>query len=609
MPIGDEVRRRVFLGFTVAMLLMPVTMVSQTVSTSTPTTAATGASVMAATAHPLATEAAISILQKGGNAVDAAVAAAFAIGVVEPDASGLGGGGGMLVSLAGGQRPVYINYYPFASSAVSGITYTGRADAQTGKAILVPGTVAGLTLALERYGTLPLPTVLGPAIRLARDGFPIDGTLAQIILDNVQLMQRDSTTAAVYLHDGFPPMEGDTLRQPDLADVLTAIAAEGRSGFYEGRVARTIVESVQRAGGAMTLEDLRTVGAQINEPLRGTYRGYDVLTAPPPQSGIHVLEALNILENEDLHALGPCATSAESMHLMAETLRRVYADRTSFLADPRFEEVPTEGLSSKAYARSRLDDIDRIIAYPKEYRKTRSGDPAAYQSVGVRKGMRRVPVPADLEHEADDADTVFVTPADTASGDVHDINDAGGGHTTHLCVMDKDGNAVSLTQTLGTFFGSGVTAAGVLLNNAMSNFATTVARNAIRPGKQPRSSISPTILLRDGNPFMAVGSPGATRIVATVVEVIVNVVDHNMSAQDANAAPRFHCQKADDYLHLEGRISASVQESLRQKGHALRVYGDFDLFFGGVQLILRDPVSGVLSGSADPRRGGAAIGY
>jgi gamma-glutamyltranspeptidase/glutathione hydrolase len=571
---------------------------AQPLSQGTHDQSAVGRRGMVATAHPLASRAALAMMQKGGNAVDAAVAAAFAIGVVEPDGSGLGGGGGMLVYLARERRSIYINYYPCASSAVGGIGFNSRTDAQTAKAILVPGTVAGLVLALEKYGTLPLPTVIAPAIRYAEEGFPIDETLAKIILDHVPLLQKDSATAAVYLRDGFPLMEGDTLSQPDLAATLRAVAIEGITGFYGGPVAAGLVRGVTNAGGSITLEDLRSFKAEVREPLRGTYRDCKVLTAPPPHSGAPVLEALNMLENEDVRSLGHYATSAQAMHLIAETLRRVYADRTAFLADPRFEVVPVFGLVSKDYARTRYLSINPDAADPRDYRKTQAGNPAPFDAVPANACTTGIAVPHEggLRQEVHD-------------GHPGEMGHEGGGHTTHLGVMDGDGNVVSLTQTLGTFFGSGVTVAGVLLNNAMSNFSTTAAVNRAGPGKQPRSSISPTILLKDGVPHMSVGSPGATRIIATVVELIVNVVDYRMSAREANGAPRFLCQKADDYLHLESRISPAVQEALARKGHTLRVYGDYDLFFGGAQLILFDRMTGTFSGSADPRRGGMAVGY
>ena len=619
---------------------------AQTLSRSTNESSALGATAMAATAHPLASLTAVEMLQRGGNAVDAAVAAAFAIGVVEPDGSGLGGGGGLLLYLARERRSVYINYYPHASSQVTRSGYTARVDAQTAKAILVPGAVAGLTLALEQYGTLPLAVVLAPAIRYAEEGFPVDGTLAKIILDHIPLLEKNDATASVYLRDGFPLMEGDTLVQPELATTLREIARSGRAGFYEGDVARTIIDGITAAGGTMTLEDLRTCNARILPPVRSTYRDTELISAPPPHSGAIVIEALQILEQADLGALGHYAVSTETMHLIAETLRRSYADRTAWLADPLFENVPVSGLLSKAYAASRFADINRDVAEPREYRKTRAGDPTPYVTEGPedvtparpgaardrpdRRGDKRVkskpaedrkPVPsADSTRRAitpevpkPESRLEFRTPRDAqrtaASALLAEQTLDRDGHTTHLGIMDKDGNTVALTQTLGTFFGSGITVAGVLMNNAMSNFASTTARNAIEPGKQPRSSIAPTIVLKDSLPFLSVGSPGATRIIATVVELLVNAIDHGMRAHEANAAPRFLCQKADDHLHLESRIAQEVQDGLTRRGHSLQVYGEYDLFFGGAQIIRRDPQTGRLEGSADPRRGGAAIGY
>ncbi len=545
----------------------------------------------------------------------------------------------MLLYLARERKSVYINYYPRASSMVAGLEFKSRVDAQTAKAILVPGAVAGLTLALERYGSLPLDVVLGPAIRYAENGFPVDETLSRIILDNVVLVQRESTTASVYLRDGFPLMEGDTLVQPELARTLRAVAQSGRAGFYEGPVARQIADGVTRAGGAMTLDDLRTHVAEELAPLSGSYRTCEIITAPPPHSGAMILEALNMLEQVNLNQLGHYATSAEAMYLLAETTRRVYADRTAYLADPHFEDVPVNGLIDKAYAASRFGEINRTSADPPEYRKTRPGNPEAFETPqGIADSTQAAPAVRKMRRALPAGDHKPIRQADTT----HRVGQPGipepdsqlfmrgtrppslknaapvllaeqriegDGHTTHLGIMDSAGNVVSLTQTMGTFFGSGLTVAGVLMNNAMSNFASTVARNAIEPGKQPRSSISPTIVLKDGTPLLSVGSPGATRIIATVIELIVNVVDYGMTAHDANDAPRFLCQKADDYLHLESRISQQVQDDLARRGHTLRVYGAYDLFFGGAQLVLRDPVTGALQGSADPRRGGVAIGY
>jgi gamma-glutamyltranspeptidase/glutathione hydrolase len=546
---------------------------------------------MIATAHPLATQAGMEMFQKGGNAIDAAVAAAFAIGVVEPDGSGLGGGGGMLIRRKDGSA-VYINYYGQSSSKVMDVGFVYGKDNQTAKAILIPGTVAGLAAALHQYGTLPLSTVLQPAICYAEKGFPIDETLSKIILDNTNLVQSHSATASVYLQDGFPRTEGDTVHQDNLAKTLRAIAQQGPAAFYAGPVAKAIADEVVKCGGMMTVEDLATYHPTITEPLTARYRGFAVLSAPPPHSGITVIEALNILQNADLKGLGYYANSAESFHLLAETLRRAYADRTAFLADPRFESVPVKGLLSPAFARSRFDDISMTAVSPPEYRQTTTGTPLKFE-VDEPK-----PAAADSSGKG----------VGLGSPDPGKVFEPVGGHTTQISVMDREGNLVSLTQTLGTFFGSGVTASGVLLNNGMSNFASTARVNVVQPNKQPRSSIAPSILLKDGKPFMVVGSPGAARIPATVVTLIVNAVDYGLDAEKTNSAPRFLCQRSDQYLSLEARFTTETQDGMKKKGHQLRLYDDFDLFFGGAQIILVDP-SGTMYGSADPRRGGTAMGY
>jgi gamma-glutamyltranspeptidase / glutathione hydrolase len=593
---------------------------------------------IAATAHPLASQAALEILKKGGNAVDAAVAAAFAVGVVEPDGSGLGGGGGMLIYLAKQNKAVYINYYAKASSKINEVNFNPKIDSKTAKAILVPGTVAGLTLALEKFGTLPLTTVLQPAIRYANDGFAIDETLSKIILDNIEMLQKYPSTEKIYLRDGFPLGMGDTIKHVELAQTLRLIAEKGRAGFYDGEVAKKIVDDVTREGGAITLGDLHDYVADIVEPVEGSYRGYKIYSASAPHSGSTVIEILNILENENLQKLGHFSQSVECLHLMAEAMRRAYADRGAYLDDPKFEHIPIKGLTSKAYAKTRFADIDRSIVEPKEYRKTKEGNPASYDYAGTSDNKEEVKPAEEKPTIFNDKDDEGASSYDKWGDDIFDkfggikkkvekkvgVEDTvdveqetveqeasvpgEGGHTTHLSIMDKDGNMVTLTQTLGTFFGSGLTTSGVLMNCGMSNFSVSTAINSVKPNKQPRSSIAPTILVKDGKPYLAVGSPGAARIVATVAQLVVNVVDFGMDAEAANNAPRFFCQKNDDYLSLEARISPEVQEGLKKKGHRIKVYGDFDLFFGGVQLIMFDKNKNKYTGSADPRRGGAAMG-
>ncbi len=536
---------------------------------------AVGSQGMAATAHPLATQAALDILRAGGNAVDAAVAAAFAVGVVEPDASGLGGGGGMLIRLASG-KAVYINYYGHAPAEIAKAAYDDAKDNKSAKAILVPGAVRGLSRALEDYGTLPLARVLEPAIRYAEGGFKVDETLSQILLDNVGVLASHPGTAAFYLRDGFPPQEGDTLRQPDLAATLRAVAKGGPAAFYDGPIAQAVVDGVARAGGVLSREDLRAYQPVVTEPVQGTYRGYQILSSPPPHSGAVVVEALNMLEQVDLRAMGHYTTSADAFHVIAEAMRRAYADRVAHIADPRYETVPMAGLLSKAFAKSRFETIDMARVVPADYTKTPPGDPAKFGGV-----------PPDGE-------------ADEGNGP---------GHTTHLSVMDKAGNAVSLTQTIGTFFGSGVTAAGVLFNNGVNNFAVVSRRNKLEPGKQPRSSISPSVLVKDGKAVMVLGSPGGNRITAAVLTLLLNLVDYRMTADEANAAARFMCQKADPVLSMESRFTPAVVAAMQQRGHTLRLYGELDLFFGGSQIIVADPARRTYHGSADPRRGGSAMGY
>lgn len=592
----------------------------------------------AATAHPLATKAAYEILKMGGNAVDAAVAAAFAIGVVEPDGSGIGGGGAMVIYLAKEKKYICINYYQKASEKVNDLNFQLETDRKNVKSITVPGTVAGLTKALEKYGTLPLSKVLEPAIRYAENGYPIDGVLASILLDNNDLLLQYPSTSNIFLKEGFPLMEGDTLVQKDLANTLKLIAEKGRNGFYEGETAEAMVKDITEAGGTITLADLKNFEAEESLPVHGTYRGYDIITPGAPQSGISVIEALNILEKADIKSMGHFSKNSETAHLLAEVLRRAYADRSAMIGDPHFNYVPVNGLISKDFAEERFNEINQKYADPKDYRKTKNGNAFKYddsekQSSGVQKKNGK-------EHFSDDDDDEGASIKSTKTDNLFDnwgkkkvktVNQKNkqkaketdeedntkkvkketeyDGHTTHLCVVDKDGNMVSLTQTLGTFFGSGFVSRGVLFNSGMSNFSETTKINVAESGKQPRSSISPTIIMKDGKPFAVLGTPGATRIIATVTQLIVNLIDFNMTAEEANKAPRLFCQKFDDYLHLENRFTSETIDGLKAKGHNVKVYGDFDLFFGGAQIITYDPVTGIYQGSADSRRGGSAIGY
>lgn len=577
---------------------------------------------MAATAHPLASQAAIEMLERGGNAVDAAVAAAFAIGVVEPDGSGLGGGGGMLIYQHDSNECVYINYYQCAPADPGAAPFDPSGDRDTARSALVPGTVAGLCLALERYGTLPLSEVIQPAVRYARDGFTVDATLAGLLLDFSEVMAQRPDLAEVFLVDGFPKMEGDTLRQPKLARALELIAGQGRDGFYKGETAQALVDRVAAEGGSMTLQDLAGYEPAVGRPVRGTYRGYEIVSAPAPHSGATLIEIMNMIEGLDLDPQTHFSRSADTIHVLAEIFRRAYADRSQYLADPRFVRVPVTGLTSKAYAREILGSINRFRADPIKYRDTPYGEPLKYE--GSERGPE-VAVPAVEPRRTwgdEDDDDPGVNQGtrdpferwkkapkkpDNRGGRPVPEGILEGASTTHISVIDTDHNMVALTQTLGNFWGSKTMVNGILLNNGRVNFSPTSPINVIEPGKRPRSSITPTLLFHDGEPAFSLGSPGAGRIIAVVAQVIMNLIDYRMDVEASNDAPRFFCQKFDDHLSLESRIDREVVSRLTRMGHSVRVLGDMDLFFGGVQIVGVQPGTGKLVGSADPRRGGNAI--
>lgn len=542
-------------------------------------TTPSGKNGMVATAHPLATDAALEMLKSGGNAIDAAVAAAFTIGVVEPDGSGLGGGGGMVIYIKEKEESYFINYYGRSSENALSLNFNSRKDARTTKAIGVPGTVGGLTMAHKKFGSLPLSKILEPAIRHAENGFAVDATLAGLILDNIETVSLDPATSATFTDDGFPKMEGDLIIQKDLAAVLRTISKEGAKGFYKGELAETFVNTIQERGGVLTKKDFATYKPKFMKPLKGTYRGYDVLAANLPESGVTLIQGLNMIENFDLNESGHFSESAQTFHMMAETSKLMYADRYDYVGDPDYVEVPVDVMISKEYALSRFNSINREKLDPPTYRETVSGDPVNFKATAM----------SDYEFEPEMA----------------------GGHTTHLSVVDKDGNAVALTQTLGLFFGSAQTISGVMFNCAMTNYSymTKDSPNIIENGKQCRSSITPTILLKDGNPFLVIGSPGAGRIIGTLFELITNVIDFDMDVAEANLAPRFYCLKHDDFLHLESGVKPAVRDEMRKMGHNLKVYEGIDLYFGGAQMIYVDPATGIIYGSADRRRGGIAKGF
>ncbi len=534
---------------------------------------ARGRNGMVAAAHPLASRVGVEILQAGGNAVDAAVAVSFALSVVEPNASGIGGGGFMLIWLAETDQAVFIDFREKAPGKATADMFELDAEGKVkpdergfdpavvgGRSVAVPGNVAGLLFALDRFGTMSREQVMQPAIRHAEEGLTVSEVLAGMITEHYDVVASHPVTAGIYLDEGFPKTPGDTVRNPGLAETLRAISEQGHDAFYRGHIAKAIVDAVQAEGGVMTLEDLAGYTIKVRVPLTGSYRGYEIIAAPPPSSGgAHVIELLNIMENYDLRWIG--RNTPESLHAWAEAMKLTFADRAQFMGDTDFIEVPLEGLTSKQYARGQFERIGsgRVIEQPGP------GDPWQRESAS----------------------------------------------TSHFSVGDAAGNLVATTQTINHFFGSGITVpgAGILLNDQMDDFDKRPGQaNSVAPGKRPLSSMSPTILLEDGEPFAAIGSPGGKRIISTMALLISRMIDFGMDLQTAIESPRI-TNYENGKLTIESRIPLPVRDALMLKGHELTVKKDFDLYFGGAQGVVIDHETGELIGGADPRRDGQAIGY
>jgi gamma-glutamyltranspeptidase/glutathione hydrolase len=532
---------------------------------------------MVASQEKRATRVGVEILKAGGNAVDAAVAVGFALAVTHPQAGNIGGGGFMLVHIAARNETIAIDYRETAPAAMERNIFLdekGEADSRKSRdsalGIGVPGTVAGLALAHEKYGSgkFTLRQLIAPAIRFAREGFPVDDELADTLPRAQPRLAFWPAAARIFLKpDGAPLARGDTLVQADLAASLQAIAHDGPRGFYEGPLAEKILAAIRDAGGIMTRDDMKNYRAIERPVVRGRYRGYEVASMPPPSSGgVHLIEILNILEGFPLRELG--AGAAATLHLMIEAMKPAYADRAEYLGDPAFVQVPVAGLIAKSYAATLRKAIDPEHARPSE--SIRAGTPP-------REGDQ----------------------------------------TTHFSVVDQQGNAVANTYTLNFYYGLGLVAdgTGILLNNELDDFAakpgaanafglTGGDANAPGPGKRPLSSMSPTIVLRDGRVFLVTGTPGGSRIITTVLQVMLNVIDHRMNIAEAVAAPRIHHQWMPDRVFVERGLSPDTIRLLEQKGHSLITAATF----GSANAILSTPEG--LTGAADPRqRGTLAEGF
>ncbi|MGO1692092.1 MAG: gamma-glutamyltransferase [Marinobacter sp.] len=532
---------------------------------------------MVATSHTLATEVALKVLEDGGNAVDAAVTAGFALAVTQPRSGNIGGGGFMLVSKGDGSEPEAIDY---REKAPSGATETMYQD-ESGEVVQnrsrfthlaagVPGTVAGFAMALERHGTLPLKQALAPAIKLAREGFIVPQRFSEGLEQAKERLQRwPATLETFYKEDGSTWQAGERFRQPELADTLQRIADKGVKGFYEGETAQLIVDEMEKHGGLITQQDLEEYQPVVRNPVHGNYRGYDIYSMSPPSSGgTHIVQILNILEGYPIQEYGH--NSAETIHYMAEAMKLAYADRSEYLGDTDYVDVPLKGLTSKSYAEELRQGIKPDEARPAG--EIRYGQPPGYESP----------------------------------------------ETTHFSVVDKWGNAVSNTYTINFSYGSGITVqgAGFLLNNEMDDFSAKPGvpnaygliggeANKVEPGKRMLSSMSPTIVRKDDRNFLVTGSPGGSRIITTTLQVIMNVIDHGMNIQTAVSAPRIHHQWLPDEIRVEQGISPDTVRLLESRGH--KVVSKSAM--GAIQSIMIGE-DGTLYGGADPRRStSSAMGY
>jgi gamma-glutamyltranspeptidase/glutathione hydrolase len=543
---------------------------------------------MVVSVHELASRAGVEMMQAGGNAIDAAVATGFALAVVHPQAGNLGGGGFMLIRMADGATH-FVDYREKAPAAATANMYL---DAQGNvienlslvgyKAIGVPGSVAGLAFAQKKYGKLPLERVIAPAIKLARDGYNLAWEDARDLEDPD--LSKYPESRRIFQRNGHNYASGEVLRQPELARTLERIA-KNPDDFYHGEIARELASAIQKGGGLITLEDLTNYEVKEREPIRGTYRGVDVISAPPPSSGgIALMEILNILEGYDLAKFGN--RSAEAIHLTTEAFRRAFYDRAEFLGDPDFAKIPVAQLIDKRYAAGWRETIDPAHA-------------------SLSSELRRPEVFNELERYAAAHPQVLGAVSEPCN-------------TTHYSVVDSEGNAVAVTTTLNETLGSRVTADGLgfLLNDEMDDFASKQGvpntygliqgpANAIGSGKRPLSAMTPTIVLKDGKLFLVVGSPGGPTIITTVANILIGVVDFGLDIQDSVNAPRFHHQWLPDHLEVEDRISPDTLSILRTKGHKI----EMKHLWGDGECIEIDPKTGERMGASDGRNNGKAVGY
>ena len=529
---------------------------------------------MVSAAHPLAAKAGVEILKKGGNAFDAAVATAFMLGLVEPQSSGLGGGGFAMIYVAKEKKSYMVDYReiaPYAAKADSYIDSNGkviRGKSTTGPyASGVPGQVKGMEFITQKFGTMKLADLIAPAIKQADEGLPVNRVLHNELMNNLVRIEKFNTKEdfarfkAIYFNkDELPLQVGETVQNKDIGKTLRKIARYGSDVFYKGDIAKKIAGYYAEYGNSwITMKDLADYQVTMREPVRINYRGYELITSAPPSSGgMAIAGILNLMEAYDLKAMG--AKSPEFAHKLIQAQKLAYADREAYMADTDFIQVPQAGLMNKEYANER-----RQLIGEQATEKYGAGNPQKYES----------------------------------------------GSTTSFSVMDKDGNIITITQTINGVFSSGIVipGTGFLMNDEMDDFNTSDPKhvNAPAPRKKPLSSMSPTIILKDGSPVMTLGSPGGARIIPTVASVIMNVLDFDMDLQVAVDHARIYSPNS-GLTHMETPFSPEYLAALEKMGHKIKTYSKIDTYFGGVHAIkvLKD---GRLHGAADSRRFGQAVGY
>ena len=546
--------------------------------------------------HELASRAGAEVMQAGGNAIDAAVATGFTLAVVHPAAGNLGGGGFMLIRMADGKTH-FLDYREKAPAAARPDMYLDAGgnvieDASVigYKAIGVPGSVAGMVYAEQKFGKLNLKQVIAPAIKLAREGYPLSWEEARDFRED-KYLGKFPESRRIFQRDGRFYNTGEIFRQPELARTLERIA-ENPDDFYHGAIARQLAAAMQKGGGLITSDDLAHYDVKEREPVRGTYRGYDIISAPPPSSGGAVLiEALNILEGYDLAKLGD--RSAQSIHFIVEAFRRAFFDRAEFLGDPDFAKIPVAQLIDKRYAAAWRNSIDP-------------------EHASASKELRRPPIFSELEQYA----AVHAQPTVWRESP----------HTTHYSVVDAEGNAVAVTTTINDWFGSRVTAEGLgfLLNDEMDDFSAKPgvpnsdgliqgAANAIGPGKRPLSSMTPTIVVHNGKTVLVLGSPGSSKIITTVGNVLMGVVDYGMNIQEAVNAPRFHNQWLPDVVNVERWFSPDTVGVLEHMGYTVQTGlhdgGSVSPYWSDAECVAIDEKTGERLGASDGRNNGKAVGF